>query len=129
MPQAFGHSDATTLAIYCALMLSLVPFHPANPTTGEASPGVDEKKVFSAMVVFVHASQTLSLILVVSHDPKSVSATALCHLPEWTIAEFYPCLKHDATLVLPFSIGQDGPILHLNTPMCHCDEFAVRRLH
>ena len=129
VPLAFGHSNATTLAICCALMLSLAPFHPANPTTGEASPGADEKKVFSAMVVFVYASQTLSLILVVSHDLKSVPVMALCHLPEWTIGKFYPCLKHDAALVLPFSIGQDGPILHLNTPMCCCNKFAVLRLH
>ena len=33
------------------------------------------------------------------------------------------------TLVLPFSMGQDGPILHLNMPIHHCDEFAVRHLH
>ena len=136
MPQAFGHSDTTTLATYHAVMLSLAPFHLANPTTCEAPPGVDEMKVFSAMVVFVHPSQKLSLIkeavdmlLVVSRDPESVPAMALCRLPERTVGEFYPCLKHNAALVLSFSIGQDGPILHLNTPIHHCDELAMQRLH
>ena len=31
--------------------------------------------------------------------------------------------------MLPFSMDQDGPILHLNTPICHCEEFAVQHLH
>ena len=36
---------------------------------------------------------------------------------------------NDKFLVLPFNTGADGPILHLNMPICHCDEFAVRQLH
>ena len=62
-------------------MLSLVPFNRVNPATGEVSPDIDEKKVFSTVVVFVHPSQKLSsieeavdMLLVVSQDPKSVPA-------------------------------------------------------
>ena len=36
---------------------------------------------------------------------------------------------NDAALVLAFSMGQDGPILHLHTPIRGCDEFVVWRLH
>ena len=136
VPQAFGHGDATSLATYRALMLSLAALCHVDPSMGEASPDVSTKKVFSAVVVFVHPSQQLSFIeeavymlLVVSCDPANVPASALCRLPEWSIGEFYPCSMHSATLVLPFSMGQDGLILHLNTPICWCNEFAVRHLH
>ena len=53
VPQAFGCSNATPLATYRALMLSLAPFDCANSATGEVLPDIDEKKVFSAVVVFV----------------------------------------------------------------------------
>ena len=121
VPQAFGCSDTTPLATYRALMLSLAPFDQVNSATGKVLPDIDEKKVFSAVVVFVHPSQKLSsieeavdMLLVISHDPKSVPATALCRLPQRSIGEFYPCPTNDAALVLPFSMGQDGPILHLS---------------
>ena len=136
VPQAFRHSDATSLAPYHALMLSLVPFDWVNPATGEVSPDIDEKKVFSAMVVFVHPSQKLSsieeavdVLLVVSQDLKSVPVTALCCLPQCSLGEFYPCPTNDAALVLPFSMGPDGPILHLNTPIHGCNKFAIWHLH
>ena len=45
------------------------------------------------------------------------------------MGEFYPCPTNDAALVLPFSMGPDSPILHLNTPICSCNEFAVWWLH
>ena len=54
---------------------------------------------------------------------------ALCQLPQRSMGEFYPCLTNDAFLVLPFNMGPDGPILHLDTPICHCDEFTVLQLH
>ena len=60
VPQVFGHSDATPLATYCTLMLSLAPFNQVNPATGEVSPDIDEKKVFSTVVVFVHPSKKLT---------------------------------------------------------------------
>ena len=76
-------------------------------------------------MVFIHPSQKLSpieeavdVLLVVSQDPKGVPVMALCHLPQWSVGEFYPCPTNDAALVLPFSMGPDGPILHLNTPIC-----------
>ena len=107
-----------------------------NPATGEVSPDIDKKKVFSAVVVFVHPSQKLSpieeavnMLLVMSQDPKGVPVTALCHLPQWSMGEFYPCPTNDAALVLPFSMGPDSPILHLNTPICGCNEFAMWWLH
>ena len=136
VPQAFRCSDATPLAIYHALMLPLTPFDRVNPTKGEVSPDIDKKKVFSAVVVFVHPSQRLSsieqavnMLLVMSWDPKSVPVTALCHLPQQSMGEFYPCPMNDAALVLPFSMFPDGPILQLNTPIHGCNKFAVRWLH
>ena len=136
VPQAFGHGDATILATYHALMLSHMPFCRVDPSTGKASPDTTGKRVFSAVVVFVHPSQQLmaieegiDMLLVLSHDQSNVPASALCCLPERNKGEFYPCSMHGTTLVLPFSMGDDGPILHLNTPICHCNEFAVCRLH
>ena len=136
VPQAFGCNDASPLATHHALMLSLAPFNQVNPATGEVSPDVDEKKVFSAVVVFVHPSQKLSTIeeavdvlIVVSRNPQGVPVMALCQLPQRSMGEFYPCPMNDAFLVLPFNMGPDGPILHLNTPIHCCDEFAMRRLH
>ena len=136
VPQAFGHSDATPLATYHVLMLSLVPFDRVNPATGEVSPDIDKKKVFSAVVVFVHPSQKLlsieeavDMLLVISHDLKSVPATALCHLPQRSVGEFYPCPTNDVALVLRFSMGPGSPILHLNMPIRGCNEFAVWHLH
>ena len=136
VPQAFGHSDTTPLAMYHALMLSLAPFDCVNPATGKVSSDIDEKKVFSTVVVFVHPSQKLSpieeavdVLLVMSQDPKDVPAMALCHLPQRSMGEFYPCPMNDTALVLPFSMGLDSPILHLNTSICGCNEFAVWRLH
>ena len=136
MPQAFEHSDASPLATHHALMLSLAPFDPVNPATGEVSPDIDEKKVFSTVVVFVHPSQKLSAIeeavdvlIVISWNPQGVPAMALCQLPQQSIGESYPCPMNNAFLVLPFNMGLDGPILHLNTPIHHCDEFTMRWLH
>ena len=107
-----------------------------NPATGKVLPDIDEKKVFSAVVVFVHPSQKLSpieeavdVLLVMSWDPKGVPVTALCQLPQQSMGEFYPCSTNDAALVLPFSMGPDSPILHLNTPICCCDKFAVWGLY
>ena len=136
VPQAFGHSDATPLATHCVLMLSFAPFDQVNPATGEVSPDIDEKKVFSTMVVFVHPSQKLSpieeavnVLIVVSSNAQVVPAMALCQLPQLSVGEFYPCPTNDVFLVLPFNVGPDGPILHLDTPICHCDEFTMRQLH
>ena len=136
VPQVFRHIDAMPLAAHHALMLSLVPFDRVNPATGEVSPDVDEKRVFSAVVVFVHPSQKLSpieeavdVLIVVSGNLQGVPAAALCQLPQQSVGEFYPCPTNDAFLVLPFNTGADGPILHLDMPIRHCDEFAVWRLH
>ena len=136
VPQAFGCSDASPRATHHALMLSLAPFNWVNPATGEVLLDIDEKKVFSAMVVFVHPSQKLSpieeavnVLIVISWNPLGVPVMALCQLPQWSMGKFYPCPTNDAFLVLPFNMGPDGPILHLNTPICHCDEFAVQWLH
>ena len=69
------------------------------------------------------------MLLVMSKDPKGVPAMALCHLPQWSVGEFYPCPMNNAALVLPFSMGLDSPILHLNTPIHSCNEFTMRWLH
>ena len=89
VPQAVRHSDAMPLATHCALMLSLVPFNRVNPATGKVSPDIDEKKVFSAVVVFVHPSQKLShieeavdVLIVISQNPQGIPAMALCQLPQ-----------------------------------------------
>ena len=136
VPQAFGCSDATPLATYHVLMLLLVPFDRVNPVTGKVSSDIDEKKVFFPIVVFVHPSQKLSpieeavdMLLVMSQDPKGIPVMALCHLPQRSMGEFYPCPMNDAALVLPFSMGPDSPILHLNTLICGCNEFAMWQLH
>ena len=128
MPQAFRHSDAMPLATHRAL----VPFDQVNPATGKVSPDVNEKRVFSTVVVFVHPSKKLSpieeavdVLIVMSQNPLGVPVVALCQLPQRSIGEFYPCPTNDTFLVLPFNTGADGPILHLDMPICCCDEFAV----
>ena len=125
-----------TLVTYHALMLSLANFRPASPDSGGTSANADDKKVFSAVVVFVPPLQKLSsiedavdMLLVISCDPAGMPVAALCCLPKQGIGEFYPCLGHDAALVLPFGMSQDGRILYLNTSIHHCDEFAIWHLH
>ena len=107
-----------------------------NPATGEVLPDVEKKRVFSIVVVFVHPSQKLSpieeavnILIVVSQNAQGVPAVALCQLPQQSIWEFYPCPTNDAFLVLPFNTGPDGPILHLDTPICCCDEFTMWQLY
>ena len=136
VPQAFGHSNAMPLATHHTLMLLLVPFNWVNPATGKVSPDIDEKKVFSTVVVFVHPSQKLSpieeavdVLIVASWNPQGVPAMALCQLPQRSVGKFYPCPTNDTFLVLPFKVGLDGPILHLDTPIHHCDEFTMWWLH
>ena len=77
------------LATHHALILSLAPSNQVNPVTGEVSPDVNEKNVFSAVVVFVHPSQKLSpseeavdIIIVVSQNPQGVPVAVLCQLPQ-----------------------------------------------
>ena len=53
----------------------------------------------------------------------------LCHLPERGIGEFYPYIMSSVLLVVPIDFGEDGPILHFDTPARPCCEFAVRHLH
>ena len=134
--QAFGHSNASPLATHHALMLSLLPFNWVNPATGKVSSDIDEKKVFSTVVVFVHPSQKLSpikeavdILIVVWWNLQGIPVMALCQLPQQSIGEFYPCPTNDTFLVLPFNVGPDGPILHLDMPICGCDEFMVWQLH
>ena len=43
-------------------MLSWMPFDRVDPATGKVLVEIDEKKVFSAIVVFIHPSQKLSSI-------------------------------------------------------------------
>ena len=87
-----------------------MPFNQVNPATGKVLVDIDEKRVFSAIVVFIHPSQKLlsieeavDVLLVMSHDPKSVLVMALCHLSQQSMGEFYSCPTNNAALVLPFS--------------------------
>ena len=83
-----------------------------NPATGTVSPDIDEKKVLSTVVVFVHPFQQLSpikeavdVLILISQDPKGVPVTALCQLPQQSIGEFYPCPTNNAALVLGGLLG------------------------
>ena len=131
-PQVFGQSDSTSLSTFHALMLYNVPFCRAKPSTGKASPSATGKRVFSTIVVFVHPLQHLlpieegvDMLLVLSSDSSHEPCSALCRLPERNVREFYPCLTHSMTLMLPYSIGEEGPIMHLDTSIHLCGGFAI----
>ena len=134
VPQAFGHGDATTLATYHALMLSLVLFCHVDPSTGEASPDISSKKVFSAMVVFVHPSQQLmsieegiDMLLVLSCDPANVPVTALCCLPEQSIV--LSLFNTRCDLSAAFQYGCRWSYFTPEHSDHCCNEFTVWHLH
>ena len=69
--------------------------------------------------------EAVDILIVMSQNPQGVPVAALCQLPQQSVGEFYPCPMNDALLVLPFNTRADGVILHLDTPIRCCDEFAV----
>ena len=101
---------------------------------------LEGKKVYSAIVVFVHPRQELltikegagCLIETVEQSGSSSSSdvTVLCKLPHHKHGRYYPSMVNHAYLVMPY-LGKKGnpKKLRLDLVMCYNCHLVVRRLH
>ena len=101
---------------------------------------LEGKKVYSAIVVFVHPRQELLTIkegagclIATVEQSGSISSsdiTILCKLPCHKHGRYYPSTVNHAYLVLPYLAKNGNPKkLCLDLAMCYNSHLVVRRLH
>ena len=104
---------------------------------------MEGKKVYSALVVFVHPRQELltikegagCLIATVKQAEQAESSsssdvTVLCKLPSHKYGRYYPSAVNHAYLLLPYRGKKGTPKkLRLDVAMCYNCQLVVRRLH
>ena len=101
---------------------------------------LEGKKVYSALVVFVHPRQELltikegasCLITTVEQSGTSSSSdvTVLCKLPWRKHGRYYPSTVNHTYLVMPYLGKRETPKkLRLDVAMCYNRHLMVRRLH
>ena len=134
LPNSFVNWDSPKKEAGMALMLSRGP-----SCLGEGT-DLEGKKVYSAVVVFVHPRQELltikegagCLVVIVEQSDSSSESdvTVLCELPKHRHGRFYPSAVNDAYLVLPYTAKKGKPKkLRLDFLMCYNRHLVVRRLH
>ena len=134
LPNSFANWDSPEKEAGMALMLS------RGPSCLREVTDLVGKKVYSAVVVFVHPRQELLTIkegagclvaLVKQSDSSSESdVTVLCELPKHWHRRFYPSAVNDAYLVLPYTAKKGKPKkLRLDFSMCYNRHLVVHRLH
>ena len=124
--QPFLHHNSSDTLESQAVFLALAPLHLAETGSGDAgSPHGDNPQefVFSAVIVFVHPWQKLSMIAngvdnllaryeLVIQDPHLNGWGILCDLLRFDVGTFFPCLAHSSYLVLPVEVvGPEVPPL------------------
>ena len=137
LPNSFTNWDSTETEAGMALMMSR-----GSSCLGLGS-DLEGKKVYSALVVFVHLRQELltikegagCLIATVEQVEQAESSsgsdiTVLCKLPNHKYGRYYPSVVNHAYLVLPY-LGKKGTPkkLCLDVAMCYNCQLVVRRLH
>ena len=101
---------------------------------------LEDEKVYSAIVVFVHPRQELlsikegasCLVATVEQSGSSSSSdvTVLCELLSHKHGRFFPSPINHAYLVLPYLAKKGKPKkLHLDLAMCYNRHLMVRQLH
>ena len=137
LPNSFTNWDSPETVANMALMLSR-----GSSCLGLGSE-LEGKKVYSALVVFVHPRQELLSIkegaaclvaMVEQSEPPGTSAksdvTVLCRLPDPKRGWYFPSSMNHAYLVLPY-VGKKGTPkkLRLDLAMCYNHQLVVCRLH
>ena len=97
---------------------------------------LEGKKVYSAVVMFMHPKQELLTIkegadclIQLTEQPDS-DVTILCELPSHKHGRFYPSAINHTYLVLPYCAKKGRPKkLRLDLAMCYNRHLLVRRLH
>ena len=134
LPNSFTNWDSPEKEAGMALMLSWCP------SCLRVGTDLEGKKVYSAVVVFVHLKQELltikegagCLIATVEQSDSSSDSdvTVLCKLPSHKHGRFYPSAINYAYLVLPY-VTKKGKLkkLRLDLAMCYNRHLVVCRLH
>ena len=133
-PNSFVNWDSLEKVAGMALMLS------RGPCCLGVGTNLEGKKVYSAVVVFVHPRQELltikegagCLVATVEQSGSSSSSdvTVLCKLLSHKHGRFYPSPINHAYLVLPYLAKKGKPKkLRLDLAMCYNRHLMVRRLH
>ena len=130
LPNSFANWDSKNKEAGMVLMLS------RGPSCLGVGTDLEGKKVYSAVVVFVHPKQELLTIkegadclIAIAKEPDS-DVTILCELPSHKHGRFYPSAINHAYLVLPYCAQKGKPKkLRLDLAMCYNRHLLVRCLH
>ena len=130
LPNSYMNWDSKNREAGMVLMLSRVP-----SCLGVGN-DLEGKKVYSAIVMFVHPKQALLTIkegadsLLQFTGQPDVDITILCELPGHKYGRFYPSAINHAYLVLPYCGKKGKPKqLHLDLAICYNHYLLVHRLH
>ena len=134
LANSFTNWDSPKKEAGMALMLS------RGPSCFGVGTDLEGKRVYSAIVVFVHPKQELltikegagCLIATVEQSDSSSDSdvTVLCELPSHKHGRFYPSTINYAYLVLPYVAKKGKPKkLRLDLAMCYNCHLVVCRLH
>ena len=140
-------SDATDTMYVHVVLLSLSPWNLLNPLEGREQGnhrgGLDQF-VHSAIVVFIHPSQTLTTIPeavsffqaqhgAIMQDCHSSGWCILCKLPTFEMSWFFPMIPKMPYLALPASMSTVDPsiqpMLWLDQAGCNADNLFIWLLH
>ena len=143
LPNSFINWDSPETVSGMVLMLS----------RGSSCMGLESKlegkKIYSALVVFMHPKQELVSIKegvaclvatveqseppgtsVLKSDVTKSDVTVLCRLPDSRRGRYFPSSPNHAYLVLPYAGKKGTPKkLRLDLVMCYNHQLVVRRLH
>ena len=130
LPNSYTNWDSEHTEAGMVLMLSRAP------SCLEVGNGLEGKKVYSIVVVFIHPKQELLTIkegadsLLQFTEQPDADVTILCELPGHKYRRFYPSAINHAYLVLPYCGKKGKPKqLHLDLAMCYNRYLLVCRLH
>ena len=134
LPNSFTNWDSPKKEAGMVLMLS------RGPSCLGVGTDLEGKKVYSAVVIFMHPKQELlsikegvgCLIATVEQSDSSSDSdvTILCELPSHEHGRFYPSAINYAYLVLPYVAKKGKPKkLRLDLAMCYNHHLMVHRLH
>ena len=133
-PNSFVNWDSPEKVAGMVLMLS------RGPSCLGVGTNLEDEKVYSAVIVFMHPRQELltikegagCLVVTVEQSGSSSSSdvTVLCELPSHKHGRFYPSPINHAYLVLPYLTKKGKPKkLRLDLAMCYNCHLVVCQLY
>ena len=145
--QSWTDCDTKDLLYSHAVLLSLAPLNLLDPVEGreQNKQGTGPAQyVYSAMVVFVHPTQTLIPIMEgvnflkvchddIVHEGCSCGWCILCKMPSYETSRFFPMIPHMPHLALQVSSSSVDPsvlpMLCLDLSGCEADDLYIWLLH